>query len=134
MTERVSEISVPHHPRPSFLRMHAEADRSPGPALATLAPNLSIIEWLPLLSAKRDITSEVWIVEPSTLTYANSYHSRNRPATDFVGMARGKSPDDMDDLTESTGRLLPFSMVLPSLCVPLLFLHTAYHTYLLPNT
>jgi hypothetical protein len=82
-----------------------------GHLLATLAPNLSIIDWLSQLFCYAKHHVRVWIVEPSTLTYANSYHSRMRPATDFVGKASCNSTDDMGGFAESTGRLLPFLCV-----------------------
>ena len=108
ITKLESEMSLPHPRHPTDA---CGSGSQTGHVLATLAPTLSIIEWLPLLVCKAKHHVRVWTVEPSTLTYANSYLSRSSPATDFVGKAPCKSTNDMDGWTESTGRLLPFFYV-----------------------
>ena len=109
ITNPVSEISGPHPRHPSCGCMRKRiADRAAlGNAGAELVDHPLALA--AVCCAKHHV--RVWVVGPSTLTYANSYHSRLRPATDFVGKAPGESSDDMDGFAESTGRLLPFLCV-----------------------
>jgi hypothetical protein len=91
--------------------MHAEADRGwarLGTAGAKRADHrVAAAAWWKAKASRQSMD-----VEPSTLTDANFCLVRIRPATDFGGMAPlAQSVDDMGDLMESTGCLLPFSML-----------------------